>query len=119
VTIGSPATAAVSNPPTTTPPTTTPPAAATPGKLTAPKPKITGQAKVGKTLAAKAGAWTKGTKLTYHWSANGKRIKGAVGAKLKLAKALKGKKISVEVTGTKGGYTTVTKESKQTGKVRR
>jgi len=106
-------------PPVTTPPATTPPAAATPGKLTAPKPKVTGQAKVGKTLAAKAGSWTSGTKLTYHWSANGKRIKGADGAKLKLTKALKGKKISVEVTGTKAGYTTVTKESKQTGKVRR
>jgi len=109
----------VANPPVVTPPGTTTPPAATPGKLTAPKPKITGQAKVGKTLAAKAGSWTSGTKLTYHWSANGKRIKGADKAKLKLAKSLKGKKISVEVTGTKPGYTTVTQESKQTGKVRR
>ena len=109
----------VVTPPATTPPTSPPPAAATPGKLTAPKPKITGQAKVGKTLAAKAGSWTSGTKLTYHWSANGKRIKGADDAKLKLTKSLKGKKISVEVTGTKPGYTTVTQESKQTGKVRR
>jgi hypothetical protein len=125
VTVSAQAIGTVSNPPTTTPPTTTPPvtspppAAATPGKLTAPKPKITGQVKVGKTLAAKAGSWTRGTKLTYHWSANGKRIKGADNAKLKLVKALKGKKISVEVTGTKAGYTTVTKESKQTAKVRR
>jgi hypothetical protein len=110
----------VANPPVVTPPgTTTPPAAATPGKLTAPKPKISGQAKVGKTLVAKAGSWTRGTKLTYHWSANGKRIKGADKSKLKLTKAFKGKKVSVEVTGTKAGYTTVTKESKQTGKVRR
>jgi len=110
----------VANPPVVTPPgTTTPPAAATPGKLTAPKPKVVGKAKVGKTLVAKAGSWTSGTKLTYHWSANGKRIKGADNARLKLAKALKGKRISVEVTGTKSGYATVTKESKQTGKVRR
>lgn len=125
VTLSAQAIGKVSNAPATTPPTTTPPvtspppAAATPGKLTAPKPKITGQAKVGKTLAAKAGSWTSGTKLTYHWSANGKRIKGADKVKLKLAKSLKGKKISVEVTGTKTGYTTATKESKQTGKVRR
>jgi hypothetical protein len=120
VTVSAQAIGTVSNPPTTTPPVTSPPpAAATPGRLTAPKPKITGQAKVGKTLAAKAGSWTRGTKLTYHWSANGKRIKGADNAKLKLVKALKGKKISVEVTGTKAGYTTVTKESKQTAKVRR
>ncbi|GAA4730181.1 hypothetical protein GCM10023350_11750 [Nocardioides endophyticus] len=125
VTISSPATAAVSNPPTTTPPTTTPPvtspppAAATPGKLTAPKPKITGKAKVGKTLTAKAGSWTAGTKLTYAWSANGKRIKGADDSKLKLTKALKGKKISVAVTGTLAGYTKATKTSAQTGKVRR
>jgi hypothetical protein len=125
VTINAQALGTVANAPATTPPTTTPPvtspppAAATPGKLTAPKPKIAGQAKVGKTLAAKAGSWTSGTKLTYHWSANGKRIKGADDAKLKLTKALKGKKISVEVTGTKAGYTTVTTKSKQTGKVRR
>jgi hypothetical protein len=119
VTINSPATGAVSKAPTTTPPVTNPPPAATPGKLTAPKPQISGQAKVGKTLAAKAGSWTRGTKLAYHWSANGKRIKGAVKVRLKLVKALKGKKISVEVTGTTTGYTTVTKESKQTAKVRR
>lgn len=115
----------VTTPPVVTPPATTPvvppvtPPPATPSVMTASKPKIEGKAKVGRTLVAKPGAWTPGVKLAYQWSANGKEIKGADGSRLKLTKALKGKKISVEVTGTKAGYPTVTKSSAQTGKVRR
>ncbi|MFT3889136.1 MAG: hypothetical protein QM713_13360 [Arachnia sp.] len=89
------------------------------GTLTAATPKISGTAKVGKKLTAKAGTWTKGTKLTYAWYANGKVVKGKTSSTLKLTSSVKGKKITVKVTGTKSGYNKVTKTSKATAKVKK
>ena len=94
------------------------------GTLKAAKPTITGKAKAGRILKVKPkhGRWTPGTKLTYTWRANGKKIAGAHGKKLKitkkLAKKLKGKKITAVVTGKKPGYVKVVKKSKATKKVR-
>jgi hypothetical protein len=81
-------------------------------------PKITGKAKVGKTLKVKVGKWSPVPKFTYQWYAGGKAIKGATKATLKLKKAQKGKKITVKVTGKKAGYITKTKTSKATAKVK-
>jgi hypothetical protein len=81
------------------------------------KPFITGKAKVGRTLMAHHGAWTKGTKLAYQWFANGKKVQGATKSHLHLTKALKGKKISVHVTGSLKGYRSATKASAATSKV--
>ncbi|MDR1791768.1 MAG: glycoside hydrolase family 3 C-terminal domain-containing protein [Propionibacteriaceae bacterium] len=89
----------------------TTPVKATLKSLKAAKPAISGTAKVGKTLKVKTGAWTSGTKFKYQWLANGKKIAKATKSSLKLTKALKGKKISVKVTGSKSGYTSVTKTS--------
>jgi hypothetical protein len=89
------------------------------GVLAGPKPRITGTAKVGKRLAAKTGAWTTGVKLTYVWKANGKVIKGAKTPGLKLSKALRGKRITVTVTGTKAGYATKSLTSARTKAVRK
>jgi len=89
------------------------------GTLTAPTPKISGTSKVGKKLTAKPGTWTSGTKLTYRWKANGKSISGATKSTYKIAKKYKGKKITVTVTGSKSGYTTVSKTSKSTSKVKK
>jgi hypothetical protein len=83
-----------------------------------PRPKITGTAKVGRKLKVKVGTWSPKAKYTYKWYANGKAIKGANKATLKLKKAQKGKKITVKVTGKKSGYVTVTKTSKATRKVK-
>lgn len=90
------------------------------GKLTAtPKPKVTGTAKVGKKLKVKAGKWKPATvKLSYQWQRNGKKIKGATKSSYKLVKSDKGKKITVKVTGKKSGFTTVSKTSKATAKVK-
>jgi len=95
-------------------------AAVVAGVLKAAKPKIKGKAKVGKKLKAKPGAWTAGTTLSYRWFQNGKPVKGKKGAKKKLVlkKKQQGKKITVRVTGTKPGWTTVTKRSKPTKKVK-
>lgn len=74
------------------------------------KAKVTGTPKVTKTLTAVPGTAT-GAKVTYQWLSNGKVLKGATGKTLKLARALKGKRISVKVTYTRVGYTTVTQTS--------
>jgi len=89
------------------------------GTLAKATPKVSGTAKVGKTLTAKAGTWTKGTTLTYRWYANGKAISGKTGTSLKLTSSLAGKKITVKVTGKKSGYTTATAASKATAKVKK
>lgn len=80
-------------------------------------PKITGTTTFGKTLTAKPGTWTSGTKLTYQWLRNGKAISGATKSTYKLAAADTGKQISVKVTGTKSGYKTASKTSSKTAKI--
>ena len=90
-----------------------------PGTLTGVTPKIKGTAKVGKTLTATPGSWKPaGTKLSYQWYRNSSTIKGATALKYKLAKADKGKKISIKVTGRSSGYTTLTKTSSKTATVK-
>ncbi len=86
-------------------------------KVLGSRPTITGTKKVGKTLMAKAGTWTKGSKISYQWYANGSRIKGATKSKLKLTRPLKGKCITVKVTGKKTGYVKTVKTSKKTVRV--
>jgi hypothetical protein len=97
------------------------PTAAVPylGKTTAATPKISGTAKVGKTLKAKPGTWKpKGFSFTYQWFRSGAAISGAIKASYKPTIADKGKKLTVKVTGKKAGYPTITKASKATGKVK-
>lgn len=89
------------------------------GVLSGAKPRIIGTAKVGKKLTAKPGAWTAGVKLSYVWKANGKVIKGAKAPSLKLAKALRGKRLTVTVTGTKAGYVTKSVTSAKTKAVKK
>lgn len=81
-------------------------------------PKISGTAKVKSTLKVKRGTWTSKMKFSYRWYADGKPIPKATKASLKLGKSLKGKKITVTVTGKRSGFTTVTKTSTATKKVR-
>jgi hypothetical protein len=88
-----------------------------PGTLSASTPTISGTARVGHTLTAHPGTWTTGTSFTYRWYASGSRISGATHQTLVLTSHQKGKKIKVEVTGTKTGYRTVTKSSSVTSPV--
>lgn len=62
--------------------------------------KITGKAKVGKVVKAAVVTSPAGQAVTYQWFANGKKIKGATKASLKLTNKLKvkGKKLTVKVT---------------------
>jgi len=89
------------------------------GTLTTSRPTITGKAKVGRRLTAKHGHWTAGTSFHYRWFANGKRIHYATHRTLKLARKVKGKRITVKVTGTKPGYVTASRTSARTRAVKR
>ncbi|NQX12282.1 hypothetical protein HQQ80_11645 [Microbacteriaceae bacterium VKM Ac-2855] len=82
------------------------------GTLTGATPTISGTAKVGQILTAKPGTWAPDpVTLTYQWFRGTTAISGATAATYKLVTADKGAAISVKVTGTKTGYTTLTKQS--------
>lgn len=84
-----------------------------PAKLTkTPVPKISGTATVGKTLTAKAGTWAPAkVTLKYQWLRSGKAISKATKSTYKLVASDKRKKVTVKVTGSKSGYTSVAKTS--------
>ncbi|QXT63618.1 hypothetical protein [Tessaracoccus palaemonis] len=88
------------------------------GTLKSATPKISGTTKVGSKLTAKAGSWTSGTKLSYQWYRDGKKLNGYTKSTFTLTKYSKGKKLSVHVTGKKAGYTTVTTHSARTAAVK-
>ena len=97
--------------------TSAPTAAVAAGTLTAPAPEITGTAKVGSKLTA-VPAWAPSpVTLKYQWKANGVSISGAVASTCTLPASVKGKKITVVVTGSKTGYSTVAKTSAGTAAV--
>ncbi|WP_308287726.1 carboxypeptidase regulatory-like domain-containing protein [Cryobacterium sp. 1639] len=89
------------------------------GILTAaPVPTVSGTTKVGQTLTAKAGTWAPATvTVTYQWLRSGAAISGATASAYKLTAADAGKTLSVKVTGTKTGFTTVAKTSTATAAV--
>ncbi|QHC60230.1 hypothetical protein [Rathayibacter sp. VKM Ac-2760] len=82
------------------------------GVLTGATPTITGTAKVGQTLTAVPGTWTPApVTLSYQWKRGGTAISGATSATYKTVAADAGKAVTVTVTGTKSGYTTLAKTS--------
>jgi hypothetical protein len=87
------------------------------GTLTAATPTIGGTVKVGRTLTARPGTWTSGTRFAYRWYANGAAIPRATTSRLSLPRSLKGRRITVKVTGTKTGYTTLSRTSAKTSRV--
>ncbi|WP_336631136.1 MULTISPECIES: hypothetical protein [unclassified Microbacterium] len=98
--------------------TSAPSSTVAPGVLSAGSPSISGTAKVGATLIAKTGTWTSGSKFTYQWYADAMKIRKATGSTLKLTSSHAGKRISVKVTGANTGYTTTSKTSSKTERVR-
>ncbi len=89
-----------------------------PGTLVkTPKPTIAGAAQVGRTLTAKAGTWDAGVRLAYQWKADGVAIPGATKATLTLTAAHRGARVTVTVTGSKDGFTSVSRTSARTAKV--
>ncbi|WP_405373016.1 MULTISPECIES: hypothetical protein [unclassified Microbacterium] len=85
---------------------------------TAATPVIAGSAKVKAKLTVKPGKWTPGTTFSYQWYANGKAISAATKSTYTPTATVKGKAVTVKVTGKKAGHTTVAKLSKATAKVK-
>lgn len=82
------------------------------GTLTAATPTASGTAKVGQKLTAKAGTWGPApVALSYQWLRDGKAITGATKSIYTLTAADRGHKVGVRVTGTKSGFTTVSRTS--------
>ncbi|MCU1481526.1 MAG: hypothetical protein JWQ19_2312 [Subtercola sp.] len=83
-----------------------------------PAPTIVGAAAVGQTLTAKPGVWSpSGVTLAYQWLSSGLMITGATASTFTLTQIQAGQKISVRVTGSKPGATTVVKTSASTAAV--
>ena len=88
------------------------------GELTlTPTPTVAGTPKVGQPLTATAGTWDDGVTLAYQWTAGGTDIAGATASSYTPATGNVGDSIRVKVTGSKAGYTTVTKQSAPTAPV--
>ncbi|RIJ67039.1 DUF5011 domain-containing protein [Nakamurella silvestris] len=83
-----------------------------------PVPKITGAAKVGSTLTAKAGTWKPKATLSYQWYAGKAKIAGAKKSSLRIPASLRGKSLTVVVTARAAGYTTTSVTSARTSTVR-
>lgn len=80
-------------------------------------PAVTGTLAAGSVVSVRPGTWSAGTTLRYQWSAGGVAIAGATGASLRLGAAQVGKGLSVAVTGSKAGHSTVRAGSATTAKV--
>ncbi|MCJ1706732.1 hypothetical protein [Microbacterium sp. VKM Ac-2923] len=88
------------------------------GTLTGATPTISGTAKVGSTLTARAGTWAPApVALSHQWLRNGAVISGATATTYKPTATDRGKRITVRVTGTKTGYTTLVKTSAATAAI--
>jgi hypothetical protein len=71
-------------------------------------PTISGSVQVGAQLTAVPGVWDSGVTFSYQWLRNGSIISGATGAIYGLTLADAGQIISLQVTGSKTGFTAVT-----------
>jgi hypothetical protein len=78
-------------------------------RIAAGKPRITGTARVGKTVKASPGSWGPGeVKLSYRWYHAGRAIKGATKSTYKLKASDKGHTVSVKITGSRTGFVSAT-----------
>ncbi|WP_166804928.1 hypothetical protein [Cryobacterium sp. Sr8] len=77
-----------------------------------PTPTVSGTRRVGQVLTATAGSWTPTVvTLAYQWKRNGVAISGATTTTYKLVTADAGTQVTAVVTGSKSGYTPVSRTS--------
>lgn len=75
------------------------------------KPSISGALAVGSVLTAKPNTWSAGTAFAYQWYASGTAISGATSPTFTLGSAQRDKQMTVKVTGTQSGFTSVAASS--------
>ncbi|MCU1404490.1 MAG: hypothetical protein JWQ43_793 [Glaciihabitans sp.] len=96
----------------TVPRTSAATAAVVPATMIGFAPTISGTATVGKTLTATVAAWSPApVAISYQWKRGGTAIKSATASTYTLVAADAAKAITVTVTGTKAGYSTLAKTS--------
>ncbi|MFT4123290.1 MAG: hypothetical protein QM635_05620, partial [Microbacteriaceae bacterium] len=81
------------------------------------KPTISGTLAVGKTITAKPGSWTTGTKFKYRWYRGSEAIIGATKSTYKLTTVDTGKTIKVAVTGSLAGHGKKSRTSAATARI--
>ncbi|MHA7155020.1 S8 family serine peptidase [Arthrobacter sp. TMN-50] len=89
-------------------------AAVVPGVLQPTRPVISGAAAVGSSLVAEPGVWGSGTTFSFQWLRNGSAISGATTPAYRPTGDDISTRLSVQITGTRPGYTTVATTSTQT-----
>ncbi|MHA7282192.1 cellulase family glycosylhydrolase [Arthrobacter sp. TMS2-4] len=87
------------------------------GTLTGSKPTITGSGRVGQPLTADPGTWSPGAVVTFQWYRSGTPIAGARSRTYTPTSADRNVTLHVQATGTKTGYTPLTKHSRSTGRI--
>ena len=87
------------------------------GLVNTPTPTVSGTPKVAVPLTATTGIWDDGVTLAYQWTADGTDIPGATSPTYTPVAEDVDKVITVKVTGSKAGFTSVTKESTATAAV--
>lgn len=82
------------------------------GILAGSTPRITGTARVGRLLTLNRGSWSPApVAFRYQWYRSGRAISGATGATYRIPASAAGATLSVRVTASKAGYTTLGKSS--------
>jgi hypothetical protein len=95
------------------------PAPAKPQLTVRRKAKLTGAARVGRSITLTLPTFTQSkVKFSFRWYADGKRIKKQTKSSLKLTNAYKGKRISVTITVSRTGYKSTTLTLRLGGKVK-
>lgn len=78
---------------------------------------ISGEALVGSALRSRVGVDTKAKTVTYQWLRNGKGISKATGSSYKLVDDDRGARISLRVSASSPGQSTVVRDSNQIGAI--
>ncbi len=80
-------------------------------------PTVKGIREVGRLLRAEPGAWSPGTRFSYRWYADGRLIANARSSYLWASSSLRGKRITVTVTGRRAGFASAARTSRATGPI--
>jgi surface antigen len=83
------------------------------------RPEVSGRPMVGEPLVATAGRWSMSSKHTFHWYADGERIRGASSARYTPGPDMQGRRLSMRVTARRSGYLTGASFSARTARVAR
>lgn len=83
------------------------------------KATLSGSTLAGRRVSVSPGSWTSGTRFTYTWTLDGKRIAGATRSSIQVKSSWAGKRLRATVRGTKTGYSPFSSTTSPSSPVRR